>query len=61
MIHIIEDKMLGCLYVQAIGDTLGLRSESMNKNEVSKNYPASLSRYDQIVLDTHRMRCEKGA
>ena len=61
MIHIIEDKMLGCLYGQAIGDALGLGSEFMNKDEVSKNYPAGLSRYDQIVQDAHRRRWEKGA
>lgn len=53
--------MLGCLYGQAIGDALRLGSEFMNKYEVSKNYPAGLSRYDQIVQDAHRRRWKKGA
>jgi len=57
----IKYKMLGCLYGQAIGDALGLGSEFMNKDEVSKNYPAGLSRYDQIVQDAHRRRWHKGA
>ncbi len=60
-IHHTRDKILGCLYGQAIGDALGLGSEFMNKDEVSKNYPAGLSRYDQIVQDAHRRRWEKGA
>ncbi len=60
-IHLTRDKMLGCLYGQAIGDALGLGSEFMNKDEVSKNYPAGLSRYDQIAQDVHRRRWKKGA
>lgn len=57
----IENKMLGCLYGQAIGDALGLGSEFMNKAEVIKNYPDGLSRYDQILQDGHRRRWRKGA
>lgn len=57
----IKDKMSGCLYGQAIGDALGLGSEFMNKDEVSKNYPGGLKNYDQIIQDAHRRRWAKGA
>jgi len=59
--ELVKNKMLGCLFGQAIGDALGLGSEFMNKDEISKNYPAGLSRYDQIVQDAHRRRWKKGA
>lgn len=57
----IKDKMLGCLYGQAIGDALGLGSEFMSKDEVIKNYPSGLRNYDQIIQDEHRQRWPKGA
>lgn len=57
----IKDKMLGCLYGQAIGDALGLGSEFMSKAEVSENYPGGLRRYNQIVQDAHRQRWPIGA
>lgn len=59
--HYEKDKMLGCLYGQAIGDALGLGSEFMDKDEVRKNYSAGLNLYDQIIQDAHRCRWNKGA
>lgn len=60
-IETIKNRMLGCLYGQAIGDALGLGSEFMSKDEVSKNYPGGLKSYNQIVQDAHRRRWAKGA
>ena len=57
----IKNKMLGCLYGQAIGDALGLGSEFMSKDEVLKSYPDGLKNYDQIIQDAHRRRWVKGA
>lgn len=57
----VQNKMLGCLYGQAIGDALGLGSEFMDKNDVIKNYPKGLTNYGQIVQDAHRCRWAKGA
>lgn len=53
--------MFGCLYGQAIGDALGLGTEFLNKSEVQKFYPNGLSRYEDIIQDTHRRRWPKGA
>lgn len=57
----IKNKMLGCLYGQAIGDALGLGSEFMSKDEVNNNYPDGLKHYSQIIQDAHRRRWSKGA
>lgn len=56
-----KDKILGCLYGQAIGDALGLGTEFMNKEEVRKYYPHRLVSYKQIVRDNHRERWHEGA
>lgn len=53
--------MMGCLYGQAIGDALGLGTEFLSKDEVLKNYPEGIKRYDQIIQDSHRCRWAKGA
>ena len=59
--EIVKDRMLGCLYGQAIGDALGLGSEFMSQDEVIQNYPNGLKTYDQIIQDAHRRRWAKGA
>lgn len=56
----IIDRMLGCLYGQAIGDALGLGTEFMSKDEVVRNYPNGLMSYDRIIQDAHRRRWAKG-
>ena len=55
-----EDKVLGVLFGEAIGDALGLGTESMNREEVLKHYPDGLFTYDQIIQDEHRKRWYKG-
>lgn len=57
----IEEKMLGCLYGQAIGDALGLGTEFMSKDEVREAYPNGLIKYSQIIQDAHRCTWAKGA
>ena len=57
----IKDRILGCLYGQAIGDALGLGTEFMSKGDVKNHYPEKLTCYSQIVQDRHRSRWEKGA
>ena len=56
-----RNRMLGCLYGQAVGDALGLGSEFMSKEEVSKYYPNGLQDYKQIIQDAHRRRWARGA
>ncbi len=60
-IKLIKDRMLGCLYGQAVGDALGLGTEFLSKDDVLKNYPAGITCYNQIIQDSHRCRWEKGA
>ncbi|MBD5340862.1 MAG: ADP-ribosylglycohydrolase family protein [Bacteroides sp.] len=57
----IKDRMLGCLYGQAIGDALGLGTEFMNKDQVLMSYPDGLCKYEQIIQDAHRRRWPIGA
>lgn len=50
----IKDRMLGCLYGQAIGDALGFASEAMTKEDVKINYPHGISKYSDIIQDDRR-------
>lgn len=50
----IKDKMLGCLYGQAIGDALGFASEAMTKEDVERYYPDSIRKYTDIIQDERR-------
>lgn len=56
----IKNKLLGVIFGQAIGDALGLGTEFMSKDEVTRNYPDQLTLYSQIIRDKHRGRWKQG-
>ena len=56
----VNDKIKGVLFGQAIGDALGLGTEFMTKQEVNRFYPNDLTDYAQIIQDHHRKRWMKG-
>ena len=43
-----KNKVLGCLFGQAVGDALGMGAEFLNKKEVKEKYPNGLRHYDDI-------------
>lgn len=57
---IMEDKFMGIIFGQAVGDALGLGTEFMSRQEVVQNYPKGISDYSQIVQDEHRRRWQRG-
>lgn len=54
------DKIKGVIYGQAIGDALGLGTESMTSKEVRNHYPSGLKYYTEIIDDSYRKRWKKG-
>ena len=52
----INDRFLGTIFGQAVGDALGLSTEFMSKQVVVRFYPNGIEDYSQIVQDDHRRR-----
>lgn len=57
----LQERVLGVLFGQAVGDALGLGAEFMSREDVQWHYPAGLTRYEQIFQDGHRRRWKPGA
>lgn len=58
----INDKMLGCLYGQAIGNALGILTEFLSKSEVRQYFPDGIRLYKNDIGvweddDTNQMLC----
>lgn len=55
-----ENRILGCLYGQAIGDALGFASEAMTKEEMNNAYPTGITRYSDRIEDEKRKDWPEG-
>lgn len=56
----LNERFLGTIFGQAVGDALGLSTEFMSKQEVEHFYPNGIEDYSQIVQDDHRCRWQRG-
>ena len=52
----IYDRLMGCLYGQAVGDALGLGAEGQYADGMARMYPNKLQRYDEIIPFAHVRR-----
>lgn len=57
----LAERVFGTLFGQAVGDSLGLGTEFMSREDVLRHYPDGLRRYEQIIQDEHRRRWKPGA
>lgn len=57
---VIEDKVKGVIFGQAIGDALGLSTEFMSDEEMAWKYPNGVKDYSDIFQDRHRKRWKIG-
>lgn len=58
--YLMENRLKGVIFGQAIGDALGVGTEFMSRKEVLQHYPNGLTTYEQIVQDNHRNRWQPG-
>ncbi len=52
----IYDRLMGCLYGQAVGDALGLGAEGQYAAGMARMFPNKLQRYDEIIPFAHVRR-----
>lgn len=58
--NILEDKIKGVIFGQAIGDALGLATEGLNDEDMAWKYPNGITHYSDIFQDRHRKRWKIG-
>jgi len=52
----LADKIVGLIYGQAVGDTVGLATEFLDKEKAQYYYPNKVIDYNDYVLDRHRCK-----
>lgn len=58
--HLMQNHIKGLIFGQAIGDALGLATEFLTPEEISSFYPEGVKDYQDIIVDWHRSRWQKG-
>lgn len=58
--NIVQDRIYGAIFGQAIGDALGLATEFMSKFQVQRAYPQGVNDYQDMLQDYHRRRWKPG-
>jgi ADP-ribosylglycohydrolase len=58
--NIVLDRMLGCIYGQALGDAFGLSTEFWKKNQIKAIYPDGKIPFPKFEKTTHSKKWEEG-